>query len=276
MLSIMSEEYKDVAHIYQAMVPDETLRGQTTANPFMAQALYKLQDGSCVLDAACGCGWDAIAIHNGLPGMGDKRKKFNVCASDGSVHMVGQARKNFLSCANGTFIDLRQAMLSELSGHKDWRNFFDAVIIPNAIGTLPRGMSYDDYDNYIVRSFEGVRSVVSRSSQVLVDSRDWTKSIENKLKITRRINRHGQKTFLAEYVWLVGGQPNAIHSAEMTIWDNTEKKGHGFRECLKFAGKTPESLAQLFEEAGFCVTNKWAQRRGMDGEPFITFALCPR
>jgi SAM-dependent methyltransferase len=265
--------YKNIAHIYHAMVPPLTLCGRTTANPFMAQKIATLDSGANILDAACGAGWDAIAIKNGLPAIINHPEKFNVAASDGSVYMVRQARKNAEHLKECRGLDIRQSMIRDLPLQKDWRNKFDVIIVPNAINQLHEGMNYSQYDRYMLESFQALKEVLCPSGSVLVDSRNWGETFDKHSPVTQRINQHAATTYLAEYIWTFGEQVNGPHFAEMTIWDNTEKKGRGFKEVIHFAGREVEELCAIFNAAGFDIVNRWNQLRGVHNEPFVTLEL---
>ena len=65
---------------------DDVHRRLGTATPGVRAALWGLPAGSRVLDAACGVGFDAIALH---------RRGFSVTAVDASPAMLGEARRRF-------------------------------------------------------------------------------------------------------------------------------------------------------------------------------------
>lgn len=274
----MKGRYQDVAAFYQAMVPADTLLGRTTANPVMAQAAAALPDGAHVLDATCGAGWDAIAISNGLPGITCPPKRLTVCANDGSEHMIAQARLNaagFFGPSCPDPIDFRQNPLSDLGQQADWQAKFDLIIVPNAIVTL-NDMDYAGYDDYLIAAFQGVRSVLKPEGQIIVDTRDWEKTLAKGLAVTQRVNSHGGRSYLAEYVWKLGPREDGPHFARMTIWDNPEKTGPGHAEDIRFAGKSIGAIRGLFERAGLTIETETPQVRGRHNEPFITFSLRPK
>lgn len=271
----MISGYKDTAKLYQAMVPELTLNGLITANPFMSLKISELEDGANILDAACGSGWDAIAIKNGLPNLGPKRN-FNVSASDCSEHMLDQAAFNLGAFfGSDSCVDLRLCTLSGLASQPDWVKKFDIVIIPNAITQL-HDMEYTEYDNYLIESLKGVGAVLKPDGKAIVDTRDWEKTLERNFRKTQRSNNFSGKSYLTEYDWSLGCKIDGEHFARMSIWDNQNKKGKPHTEDIRFAGKTKQALESIFRIAGFGINSEALQERGLCNEPFVTFELTMR
>ena len=95
--TISGTGYADVAEIYDAMLPSAAVAGTTLANPVFAEQVGHLDDGMRIVDAACGPGYDPIALRRGLPGLfPDRRRHFEVAANDASPAMLARARHNAL------------------------------------------------------------------------------------------------------------------------------------------------------------------------------------
>lgn len=268
--------YANVAGIYQAMVPEKTLMAQKTANPYMEERLRQLQAGAHVLDAACGIGWDIIAIANGLPVDGN-HSSYNAYASDGAWPMVDAARAN-ISKAQAEYgiqpVEVRHSSFADLFHQADWQQKFDCVIAPNAINQLPDGMDIADYDDYILTSLSGLKSTVKADGVLMLDSRDWEKTVAHAFKTTVRENRHNGTLYRAEYAWNLGDHVNGYHNANMTITKESEPDLR-CSELIHFSGRSVSRLVELFSEAGLEVVRISPQVRGLNAEPFVTFELSP-
>lgn len=265
----MSDNYEDVASVYQALIDPESFNARKVSNAVIGAHIAKLPDGAHVLDAACGTGWDAIAICNGLPAVTKEKRQYHVCASDIDAAMVGKAQANAKSFSFD--IDIRQGALEDLGTVAPWQNKFDAVIVSHAIYTFPDATGYAGYDAYFIRSLEGVKKVLKPGGMVWIDNRDWDRLVGS-LTTARYSNTHGGEEFVAEYTWNFGPQVSAAHKADIVMWNDTRKGATG-KLAVNYAGKTRADFRALIQRAGF----KIAVEQGADATPadtaFITYGL---
>jgi ubiquinone/menaquinone biosynthesis C-methylase UbiE len=112
------DKYEEIAEIYDAMLPSNSMREEFFQNQFRRHGVKR------VLDCACGTGNDLLLFH---------RLGYAVCGSDLSEAMLAVAKSKLLE--NNIEIPLRQVDFHHLEQH--YSSKFDAVVcLSNAINEL--------------------------------------------------------------------------------------------------------------------------------------------
>lgn len=266
--------YTAVATMYLAMVPEEAARGNCVANPFMQRYVDALDNGAAILDAPCGVGWNAVSIVNQSRRL---KKSFRVAVSDASPEMLFQAQLNVETFFEGTVtLDSKQAKLDQLVDIDDWENRFDLILVPNVISELFGNMPAENYEDHVQKSLLGIRHILKENGTMLIDSRDWAETHLRAMPVTRRKNEHDGIMYRARYDWRFGKNVDDVHIADTKFWDYKTGEEKATRNRIRFAGRSHEQLTAMFEKAGLEIVNYSPQSRGLNDEPFITYALQPR
>lgn len=121
----------------------------------MRAAFHGLPGGARILDAACGIGLDAIALH---------RRGFRVTAVDASPAMVDESRRRVASAGGG--VAVHTCAWTELPA-RFAADSFDAVLCTgNAIAHLRSGEE-------MVAVFRGFAGVLAPGGVLILDTHHW-------------------------------------------------------------------------------------------------------
>jgi hypothetical protein len=268
---IMTTGYgEEVARLYRAMIPETASNGQRLANPMMHDYVCDARAGAAILDFPCGDGSSAISIINVSAKL---KKDFRIAIGDADAGMLEAAKAKVTAFSSGhAHIEAHQSKLDGLTAKPDWAKKFDLVLVPNVASELFGDMPEEAYEQHLINSLLGARSILKDNGTVLIDSRDWEKTITQNRIITQRRNEHDSVVYHAEYKWHFSETVEGLHTAETKFWDN---QGNEATNLIRFAGRTECQLNDLFKQAGFRVEERSDQTRGLNDEPFITYALKP-
>lgn len=258
------DAYRNLADLYLALVTPEDATAQDIDDPVMSAWLVEhLPAGATILDAGCGLGFHAVALHRGLPARGEGRM-WNVYASDFSDSMLSAAQGNGASA--GILADrYRQCSFAGLKDIAAWSAFFDAVLINYAIYTFPDGTQ--DYDAYFRDCLAGVSHVLKPGGHLLFNTRDWRQFAAGGNANHARENIHGGISYHGRYEWQFGS--DGCHSATIAL---SNSNGQKQTLQLNFAERTPAELAALLDESGFALAGSDQH----DSGPEIFYTLIAR
>lgn len=267
------DAYVDLGDLYLALV-NSALAGADVDDPVMSDWIAtRLADGASVLDAACGLGHDVVALHRGLPRR-QTGKRFQAYGSDASSTMVEAAKR--AGAHTGVPAD-RYATLTfaELAQHSAWHRLFDAVCVGYAIYTYPDPVPYQDYDAYLQRNLEGLKSVLRPEGHLLLNVRDWSSFLTTSSQLRRVSSEHEQvhnhQRYRCRYDWDLGPSLRSEHIARLTL----SKAGTDAitSTTIRFAGRSLEDYRCAFDRAGYTVVQELPH--GDAEERFITYVLRP-
>ena len=254
----------NVAENYRAMILPEMENGDRISNALMQSYLEEIDNGASILDAPCGTGCYAGVTAN----MG---KDFYVAVSDASPDMLTHAIARLTR--QGHAVDSHQAKLDQLKGKQEWSNKFDLAFVPNVASELFGDMPETAYEDHIIASLTGVKSVLKKDGVALIDARNWKETFELHWKETSRSNAHDGTIYHARYDWNFGRKIDGVHTVRTQFWNEHEGVDKANSNVIRFAGRTEKQLEELFQKAGFNVVDKNNETRGINDEPFTTFAL---
>jgi len=257
----------EVGPLYLAMIPPETAHGYCLANPTMDKAVRELPAGSSILELPCGSGHTTIAAINASQTLG---KDFEIAIGDACPDMLKTANLNIQSHFSGAVtLENRVSTLDQLTEQADWQEKFDLVLMPNVVSELFGNMKPEDYENHVIQSLNGVRSVLKPGGKVLIDIRDWEESFRIKFDETYRINVHDGIEYRANYIWEWGESVEDEHIAR-TTFSNDQKTA---TNTIRFCGQ--HQIESVYRKvAGLPIEgDPIRELRGPCNEPFLTHTL---
>ncbi len=254
----------DVAEEYRAMIKPEMELGIRISNPLMWKYVQAANDDSFILDAPCGTGPYSRTLFN----MG---KDFRVAVSDASPKMLEYTQTRLSDL--GHVAETHLAKLDQFTQNKMWKNRFQLALVPNVASELFGDMPEEVYEQHLIGSLIGVKSVLEKGGIALIDARDWEETLKRQWDKTTRENKHDNVIYHAEYDWIFGSEVNSVHTAYTKFWNERDGFEKARNNIIRFAGRTKDQLETLFNKAGFEVIETARDLRGNNNEPFITFAL---
>ncbi|UEM07387.1 class I SAM-dependent methyltransferase (plasmid) [Skermanella rosea] len=263
----MDDAYQDIGRLYLALLSPERERGDRLGDDAMNRWMLDVPPGASILDACCGVGNDVLALHRGIPAVGNAGP-WNAFGSDFSESLLRVARTRTAAC--GLPADrFRRSSFADLAGIADWHRRFDVVLAAHAIYTAPDGIDEGSYDDYLRASLHGMKAVLRTGGHLLTNIRDWAAAEARGFPPTIVENRHGGEIFRCRYHWQPGRTPGSLHAATLAF--ECRDSGERALSTLRFVGRSADEMAGMFREAGFRIVGREAT--GADGDPFITFML---
>lgn len=256
------DAYAGMNRLYLSQHSPEAFDGSDIDDPVMSAWLSAhLQDGTRILDAGCGLGFDVLALHRGLPARGAGRS-FEVYGADCSADMMQDAQR--LGMSAGVPADrYRQSSFAGLRDVPAWGLAMDAVTVNYAIYTQPEQGT--DYSAYLTDSLLGLAAVIKPGGVLAINLRDWEalKGSEATGAAHEYSNTHGAQTFHCRYAWCFGD--GRVHRTTLTMW---EDGGASKQTDIWFAERSPDEIGEALVAAGLHVVS--AGRHGEGANAFHT------
>lgn len=258
----MRDAYTGMNRLYLSMHTPAEVAGEDINDPVMSDWLAQnLPSGARILDAGCGLGFDALALHRGLPAR-PSGKSWTVYASDFSADMLADAAR--AGAAHGVPASrYRQVSFAGLAELPDWRQSMDAVTVNYAIYTQPEPST--DYDSYLQESIQGLAAVMRPGGAMLLNLRDWPALRADQLDGADHVveNTHDGVRFHCRYSWSFG--PRRVHMGTLLM---READGPARRSEVWFAERSPADIARTLRAARLvphCI-----KRHGVGASSFFT------
>lgn len=264
------DEYAEIAEVYYALNSPDVIAGECIENPDISSFVASLPNRSYILDAACGLGYDVIAIENGLPKEPEARgKTFFASGADFSQEMIEGSKKNAASFfKNEKDIDFRCCSFENLKLQSDWQEKFHAVIVPNALYTFPKHISAADYEDYFSRCLEGFSHVLKQGGYLIANFRDWSKIKERNPVTSHKDERFG-KAFITQYDWNYNQEDGQAHYADMIIFEK-ENPAKRHVSSVKYYNGTAQDFAKMIDKTNFKVQKDSLKKPSAYGDGFVT------
>lgn len=256
------DAYAGMNRLYLSQHPPDACDGRDIDDPIMSAWLSAhLHDGARVLDAGCGLGFDALALHRGLPARRSGRR-FQVYGADYSADMLQDAQR--LGMTAGVPSDrYRQSSFAGLSEVAGWGQAMDAVTVNYAIYTQPEEGT--EYSAYLADSLRGMAAVIKPGGVLALNLRDWEalKGSEASGAAHAHSNTHGDQTFHCRYAWSFG--TGRVHRTTLSMW---EEGGASKQTDIWFAERSPDEIGEALAASGLRVID--AGRHGGGANAFHT------
>lgn len=227
------QQYDDFASNYSWLYSERILSGESFLEKY--NKIFKsLSQGARILDCACGIGIDAIALYC---------KGYKVAASDISGRMIYEAKRRAREA--GAKITFKKSAWIELPHH--FKNPFDAVFCcGNAIGHCVNGKE-------MIRSFRGIRKVLNKEGLLVLDSRNWEKIFQEKLRFNLlNVKSRDKKQCIPLYVWTYGKNMNEPIVVEVILIFKDDNNNVSYKSySIKYYPFKFEELVRRLKVCGF-------------------------
>lgn len=200
----------------------------------MQAAIRDLPDGGRVLDAACGIGIDALALH---------RRGFRVTGSDASAAMVDQCRARL--DAEGVEVPVVTCAWADLPGR--FAAEFDAVLCCG--NSLAHAPTPDARRGALV----GFAGVLVEHGALLLDSQDWRLVHErgsHRDDDPQVVTRDGRRA-TRHYDWRVPARFGEPITLVLTLVVRDGDREQVRRHAMTFCPFTADELVADLEACGF-------------------------
>ena len=258
----MHDAYAGMNRLYLSLHTPDAVQGMDMNDPVMSAWIDRnVAAGQSILDAGCGLGFDVLALHKGLPATGGTRR-FIVYGSDYSEDMLTDARKTGETA--GIPADrYRVSSFEGLAGIVEWRERMDLVTVNYAIYTQPDEAC--DYDGYLEKSLDGLRTTIRPGGHLAVNVRDWAALKAAGASGSKHAGQatHDGRTYHYEYMWEFG--PARLHRTTLRMWEDG-----GAARCsdIWFAERGEVEIEAALRGAGFEVVE--SGRHGEGVRAFLT------
>lgn len=252
----MRDAYAGLNRLYLSMHTPGEVAGEDINDPVMAEWLAAhLPSGARVLDAGCGLGFDALAIHRGLPARRTGRT-WSVYASDYSADMLADAAR-VGARAGVPATHYRQASFAALAGISDWHGLMDAVTVNYAIYTQPAVDT--DYPAYLNDSLAGLAATLRPGGVLILNLRDWAALSASDAAGGRHGDQHTHDgvTYRYAYEWQFG--PDRVHQTTLRM---QEDGGAEHSTTIWFAERSPAEIEMALRAAGLKVVGQGQHGEG--------------
>lgn len=228
-----TEEYDDVAAIYEWLFDDDLLTGEPFLPPY-EHVLARLTPGARVLDCACGIGVEAIAI---------ARRGFDVAGTDISPGMVEQARRRGREA--GVDVQWRVSAWEDLPEHLD--GGYDLVICKG------NSLVHAGGRQRTIAALQAMWRMLSPGGELVIGTRNFEHLRAERPHIEVwpvRVHRDGI-TCITMYVWQIPDAWDQPHVTDLVfVFDDGTNVTHRVNR-ISFVPFRSDELADWLRAAGF-------------------------